>query len=62
MRVSWRARRSNQSILKKIQPLIFIGTDAEEEAPIHWSPDAKSQFIGKGSDARRAGGEGGNMG
>ena len=41
---------------------MFIGTDAEEEAPIHWSPDAKRRFIGKDSDARRAGGEGGNMG
>ena len=30
------------------QPCIFIGrTDAEADAPIHWSPDAKSQFVGK---------------
>ena len=30
------------------QPWIFIGrTDAEAEAPILWSPDAKSQLIGK---------------
>ena len=47
---------------KDNQPLIFIGTDAEGEAPIRWPPDAKSQLIGKDSDARRAGGEGGNMG
>ena len=34
------------------QPWIFIGkTDAEAEAPIPWSPDVKSQFIGKDSDA-----------
>ena len=45
LRVPWTARRSNQSILKEI-----IGkTDAE--APILWSPDAKSQFIGKDPDA-----------
>ena len=31
---------------------IFIGrTDAEVEAPILWSPDGKSQLIGKDSDA-----------
>ena len=47
---------------KENQPLIFIGTDAEGEAPIRWPPDAKSQLIGKDSDARDAGGEGGNMG
>ena len=34
------------------QPWIFFGrTDAEAEAPILWSPDAKSQLIGKDSDA-----------
>ena len=26
-------------------------TDVEAEAPILWLPDAKSQFIGKDSDA-----------
>ena len=31
---------------------MFIGrTDAEAEAPILWPPDAKSQLIGKVSDA-----------
>ena len=36
------------------QPWIFIGrTDAEAEAPILWSPDAKSQLTGKDSDARK---------
>ena len=31
---------------------IFLGrNDAEAEAPIHWSPDTKSQLIGKDSDA-----------
>ena len=34
------------------KPWIFIGrTDAEAEAPILWSPDAKSWLIGKDSDA-----------
>ena len=34
------------------QPWIFFGrTDAEDEAPILWPPDSKSQFIGKDSDA-----------
>ena len=34
------------------QPWMFIGrTDAEAEAPILWSSDSKSQFIGKGPDA-----------
>ena len=43
LRVPWTARRSNQSILKEIRPGLFIGrTDAEAEAPIFCSPDAKS--------------------
>ena len=34
------------------QPCIFIGrTGAEAEAPILWSPDVRSQLIGKDSDA-----------
>ena len=38
--------------LKGNQPWIFIGrTDAEVEAPVLWPPDAKSQLIGKDSDA-----------
>ena len=36
------------------QPWIFIGrTDAEAAAPMLWSPDAKSQLIGKDPDARK---------
>ena len=44
LRVPWTARRSNQSILKEIsESEIFIGTtDAEPEAPILWTPDAKN--------------------
>ena len=48
LRVSWTARRSNQSIL------IFIGrTDAEAETPISWSPVAKNQLIWKDPDAEK---------
>ena len=56
LRVLWIARRSNQSILKEVNPKryqsrIFIGrTDAEAEAPIFWPPDTKSQLIGKDPD------------
>ena len=39
---------------KESQPWIFTGkTDAETEAPILWSPDAKSQLIGKDPDAEK---------
>jgi len=47
-------RRSNQSILKEINPeYSFRRTDAEAEAeaPILWPPDVKSRLIGKYSDA-----------
>ena len=37
---------------KRNQPCMFIGrTDAEAEVLILWPPDAKSQLIGKDSDA-----------
>ena len=43
LRVSWTARRSNQSISKGDQSWMFIGrTDVEAETPILWPPDAKS--------------------
>ena len=38
LRVSWTAKRSNQSILKEISP---GRTDAEAETPIFWPPDVK---------------------
>ena len=50
LRVPWKKRRSNQSILKgsNSEYSLFIErTDAEAEAPILWPPDAKSQLIGK---------------
>ena len=43
LRVPWTPRRSNQSIPKGDQSLVFIGkTDVEAETPILWPPDAKS--------------------
>ena len=52
LRVPWTARRSSQSILKEINPEIFIGrTDAEAEAPILWPPDVNSQLTIKDPDA-----------
>ena len=43
LRVSWTARRSNQSILKEISPEYSLeGLDAEAETPILWPPDAKN--------------------
>ena len=42
LRVPWTARRSNQSVLKEINPDIHTRTDAEAEAPILWPLDVKS--------------------
>ena len=62
-RVPWTARRSHQSILKEINPLIFIGrTDAKAEAPIRWHPShlmqsadslEKTLMLGKIESRRR---------
>ena len=41
LRVPWTARRSNQSILKEINPLIVTGK-TEAEAPILWPSDVQS--------------------
>ena len=52
MTVLWTARRSNQSILKEINPEYSLErTDAEGETLILWPPDAKSQLTGKDPDA-----------
>ena len=55
MRVPWTTRRSNQSILKEINPeySLIRRTDVEAEAPILWPPDAKSRFTGKDPDAEK---------
>ena len=43
LRVPWTARRSNQSILKEINPLDFFGrSDAKAETPVLWPPDVKN--------------------
>ena len=47
--VPWTARRSNQPVLKEINPL--GRTDAETKAPILWPPNAKGKLIGKDPDA-----------
>ena len=48
LRVPWTARRSNQSILKEINPGISLeGMMAKAEAPVLWPPHAKSWLIGK---------------
>ena len=52
MKVSWTAKRLNQSVLKEIIPEYSLGRSvAETKAPILWPSDAKSQFIGKDPDA-----------
>ena len=48
MRVHWTARGSNQTILKEINPELFIGrTDAEAEALILSPSDVKRQLTEK---------------
>ena len=42
LRVSWTARRSNQSILKEINPEYSLERLMLKQAPILWAPDAKS--------------------
>ena len=51
LRVPYPARRSNQSILKEINPEYSLEGHAEAEVPILWPPDGKSQVIGKDRDA-----------
>ena len=54
LRVSWTARRFNQSILKEISPGYFIArTVSEAEAPILWPCDAKGRLIGKDPYVRK---------
>ena len=43
LKVPWTARRSQQSILKEINPEYWVGrTDAEAEVPVFRPPDAKN--------------------
>ena len=50
LQVPWTSRRSNQSILKEINPEYSLGGLIGAEAPILWPPDVKNQLIGKDSD------------
>ena len=50
LRVPWTARRSNQSILKEINPEYSL-EGLMLKAPILWPPDEKSQLTGKHPDA-----------
>ena len=44
----WTSRRTNQSILKEINPVNIHWKDwCKAEAQIRWLPDVKSQLIGK---------------
>ena len=57
LKVCWTAR-SNQSILREINPWIFTGrTDAEAEAPVFWSSDVNRWLIGKVPDAGKEWGQ-----
>ena len=43
LRVPWTANRSNQLVLKEINPEYSFGrTDAQAKAPVLWLPDVKS--------------------
>ena len=54
MRVSWTARKSNQSILKEISPeYSFEGLMLEAESPLLWPPDVKNCLIRKDPDSRK---------
>ena len=56
LRVPWTARRSNQSILKEINP--EYSPENESEASILWPHDAKCRLIGKDPDAGKTEGKG----
>ena len=52
MRIPWTERRSNESILKEINPEYSLeGPDAEANTPILWPPNVKSRFIGTDPDS-----------
>ena len=51
LRVPWTARRSNQSILNRINPEYSLERLMLKLKLQHWPPDAKSQLPGKDHDA-----------
>ena len=54
LRVPWTARRSNQSILKEIDPEYPLkGLILKLKLQLLWPPDVKNWLIGKDPDARK---------
>ena len=54
LRVPWTAKRSNQSILKEINPEYSLeGLMLKLKLLILWPPDAKNLLIGKDPDAEK---------
>ena len=52
LQVPWTAKRSNQPILKEINPeYSWEGLMLKLKLPILWPPDLKSQLIGEDPDA-----------
>ena len=52
LRVPWTARKSNQSILREINPECSLeGLMLKAESPIFWPPNVKNWLIGKDPDA-----------
>ena len=51
LRVPWKARRSNQSILRETNPEYSLEGLMLKALPIVWPHDAKNQLIGKDPDA-----------
>ena len=51
LRVPWTARRSNQSILNRINPEYSLERLMLKLKLQHWPPDGKSQLTGKNPDA-----------
>ena len=53
LKVPWSAGRSNQSILKEINPGYSLEGLVSQSSPELWPPDAKNQLIGKDPDAEK---------
>ena len=53
LRIPWTARRSNQSVLKEINPEYSLEGLMGKLKLILWLPDLKSRLIGKDPDAEK---------
>ena len=51
LKVPWTARRSNQSIVREINPEYSLKVLMLKQAPVFWSPDSNSWLIRKVPDA-----------